>query len=75
MDRAASAGKIVFFNLSSTVVKARKLLDNDGLNRSERMALWYRNHNVDQAEVAKAFQELAQRIGAYDSQDEVVDDE
>ena len=75
VDRAASAGKIVFFNLSSTVVKARKLLDNDGLNRSERMALWYRNHEVDKDEITKAFQELAQRIGAYDSQDEVRDDQ
>ena len=75
VDQAASSGKIVFFNLSSTVVKARKLLAKDGLTRSERMALWYRNHKVDQAEVTKAFQELAQRIGANDSQDEVMDDE
>jgi hypothetical protein len=75
VDRAASAGKLVFFNLSSTVVKARKLLEKDGLDRSERMALWYRNHKVDLAEVTKAFQELAQRIGAHDSQDEVMDHE
>lgn len=44
VDRSASAGKVVFFNPSSTVVKAASLLAKDGLTRADRMALWYANH-------------------------------
>lgn len=44
VDQAASTGKIAFFNLSSTVVKARKLLTRDGLTRQERVGQWYREH-------------------------------
>jgi hypothetical protein len=44
VDQAASTGKITFFNLSSTVVKARKLLARDGLTRRERVGQWYREH-------------------------------
>ena len=44
VDRAASAGKVLFFNPSSTVVKAAALLAKDGLTRQERMARWYANH-------------------------------
>ena len=44
VDQAASTGKITFFNLSSTVVKARALLARDGLTRRERVGQWYRQH-------------------------------
>lgn len=44
VDRAASAGKVLFFNPSSTVVKAAALLAKDGLTRQERIARWYANH-------------------------------
>jgi len=46
VDRAASSGKIVFFNLSSTISKAAALLAKDGLDRRERMARWYSNHST-----------------------------
>lgn len=45
VDCAARAGRIIFFNLSSTVVKARKLLASDGLIAQERISLWYQNHS------------------------------
>ena len=38
VDQAGSTGKIAFFNLSSTVTKARQLLAKDGLTRDARMA-------------------------------------
>jgi hypothetical protein len=41
VDRSASAGKVVFFNPSSTVSKARKLLARDGLDRTARVRKWY----------------------------------
>jgi hypothetical protein len=41
VDRAASTGKVVFFNPSSTILKARKLLAKDGLTREERVRRWY----------------------------------
>ncbi len=44
VDQAASTGKVTFFNLSSTVVKARNLLARDGLTRLERIGNWYREH-------------------------------
>ena len=44
VDQAASTGKITFFNLSSTVVKARKLLARDGLTSRERVGQRYREH-------------------------------
>lgn len=44
VDQAASTGKIRFFNLSSTVVKASELLARDGLTRRERIRQWYREH-------------------------------
>ena len=59
VDRAASTGKIAFFNLSSTVVKARKLLARDGLTRPDRVGLWYREHrpatelHIDPDELAR----------------------
>ena len=49
VDRAASTGKITFFNLSSTVVKARKLLARDGLTRRERVGQWYRQHRLSES--------------------------
>ena len=45
VDRAASSGKIIFFNASSTIVKAAALLAKDGLDRRERMARWYSSHS------------------------------
>ena len=45
VDRAASSGKIIFFNASSTIVKAAALLGKDGLDRRERMARWYSKHS------------------------------
>ena len=59
VDQAASSGKITFFNLSSTVVKARELLARDGLTRRERVGLWYREHrparefHIDADELAR----------------------
>jgi hypothetical protein len=44
VDRSVSAGKVVFFNPSSTVVKAAALLAKDGLTRQDRIARWYANH-------------------------------
>lgn len=44
VDHSASAGKVLFFNPSSTVVKAAALLPKDGLTRQERIARWYVNH-------------------------------
>ena len=41
VDRAGHLGKVVYFNPSSTVSKARKLLAKDGLSRTERMRNWY----------------------------------
>ena len=43
VDRSASAGRVVFFNPSSTVVKAAALLAKDGLTRPDRIARWYAN--------------------------------
>ena len=45
VDRAASSGKIIFFNASSTIVKAAVLLAKDALDRRERMARWYSSHS------------------------------
>ncbi len=59
VDQAASTGKIAFFNLSSTVVKARKLLARDGLTSRERVGQWYRQHrpatefHIDADELAR----------------------
>ena len=43
VDRSASAGRVVFFNPSSTIVKAAALLAKDGLTRPDRIARWYAN--------------------------------
>ena len=73
VDKAASAGKIAFFNLSSTVCKARQLLAKDGLTRGERVAQWYRNHpragssridiEITPADLAFARQQIATSLG------------
>ena len=44
VDRGAHIGKVVHFNPSSTVSKARKLLAKDGLSRVERVRKWYRSN-------------------------------
>jgi len=41
VDRSANLGKVVFFNPSSTVSKARKLLAKDDLDRRARVRKWY----------------------------------
>lgn len=41
VDRSAHVGKVMCFNPSSTVSKARKLLANDGLTRAQRVRKWY----------------------------------
>lgn len=41
-DIAAHTGEIVYFNPSSTVTKARRLLEKNGLTAKERVAQWYR---------------------------------
>lgn len=41
VDQAASTGKITFFNPSSTVLRAARLLAKDGLTRCARIAQWY----------------------------------
>ena len=73
VDKAASAGKIAFFNLSSTVTKARQLLAKDGLTRGERVARWYRNNprsdsrgthvEITPADLALARQQIAASLG------------
>jgi hypothetical protein len=51
VDRSASAGKVLFFNPSSTVVKAAALLAKDGLSRQDRVARWYANHPPRNVEI------------------------
>ena len=51
-DQGASQGEIVFFNVSSTVVKARKLLAKDGLARRERIRRWHERHQLPPAGVS-----------------------
>ena len=60
VDQAASTGKITFFNLSSTVVKARRLLSRDELTRRERIGQWYRQQARDESRAA------GYRIDAYE---------
>lgn len=43
VDQGASKGSVVFFSLSSTVSKARKMLLADGMSSKERIVLWYQN--------------------------------
>ena len=47
VDKAASAGRIVHFNSSSTIVNAAALLAKDGLDRRERMRRWYAIHQTE----------------------------
>ena len=73
VDKAAGASKIAFFNLSSTVTKARQLLAKDGLTRGERVARWYRNNpqsdsrgthvEITPADLALARQQIAASLG------------
>ena len=73
VDQAGSTGKIAFFNLSSTVTKARQLLAKDGLTRDARMTCWYQNHPQDRsrevpftitpADLALARQQIAASLG------------
>ena len=64
VDQAASTGKIAFFNLSSTVVKAHKLLARDGLTRADRVGQWYRAHRpatefrIDAEELARVHAQI-----------------
>lgn len=63
VDQAASTGRITFFNLSSTVLRAWRLLSKDGLSRTERVAQWYRaNRSEERVEAPTAIDtdELAQ---------------
>ena len=68
VDKAANTGKLIFFNLSSTVTKARQSLAKDGLTRQERMANWYqkraRNHScaVDSEPAFSDFTQLRKKI-------------
>jgi hypothetical protein len=48
VDRGASLGQIVFFELSSTVSKARKALAQDGLTPKARMQQWYAKRAADE---------------------------
>jgi hypothetical protein len=73
VDKAASAGRIAFFNLSSTVTKARQLLAKDRLTRGERVARWYQNNprsdsrgtpvEITAADLALARQQIAASLG------------
>jgi hypothetical protein len=73
VDRGASAGKVEFFNLSSTVTKARQLLAKDGLTRRERIGQWYQNkprsdsrgtqEEFTPADLALARQQIAASLG------------
>ena len=53
VDRAAHVGKVVHFNPSSTVSKARRFLAKDGLSRTERVRKWY-GANPRRAEISPA---------------------
>lgn len=59
VDRAASSGNIIFFNASSTIVKAAALLAKDGLDRRERMARWYSSRSPRAASPCSDPAELA----------------
>jgi hypothetical protein len=41
VDHAASSGQITYFEISSTVSKAREMLSSDGLTRRQRIRRWY----------------------------------
>lgn len=65
VDQAASTGKLVAFNASSTIKKARELLAKDGLGRAERVTNWYKKHaesplpEPDPAELAEMRAQIA----------------
>ena len=73
VDQAGTTGKITFFNLSSTVTKARQLLAKDGLTRDARITSWYRNHaparsrevyfEITAADLTLARQQIAASLG------------
>lgn len=44
VDKAASSGQITFFEISSTVSKAREMLSSDGLSRRQRIHQWYQDN-------------------------------
>ena len=59
VDKAASAGRIILFNASSTIVKAAALLAKDRLDRRERMRRWYATHHTDTSYPSVDPEELA----------------
>lgn len=71
VDQASSTGRIIFFNLSSTVTKARQLLASDGLSREERMAYWYHRHprnnvftsEIPAIEIVRLHEQIAASLG------------
>lgn len=67
VDRSASAGKVIFFNASSTISKARRLLAKDGLTRQQRVRKWYDNNSrlSSASEIAgMSMEEVRARIAA-----------
>lgn len=45
-DMAANTGEVVYFNPSSTISKARRMLEADGLSARERIQCWYQNRRT-----------------------------
>ena len=63
VDKAASGAKIVFFNISSTIIETRRLLEQDGFCREDRINAWYARRNTITAEIKAAFAALEQTLG------------
>ena len=63
VDKAASSAKIVFFNISSTILETRRLLEQDGFGREDRINAWYARRNTITAEIKAAFAALEQTLG------------
>ncbi|MEO8350199.1 MAG: hypothetical protein ABI680_00620 [Chthoniobacteraceae bacterium] len=74
VDQSASAGKVVAFNASSTIKKAREILEKDGLTRTERVKHWYQAHakpqipELDPAELAEMRAQIAATFPRDDSE-------
>jgi hypothetical protein len=62
VDRAARTGRVVFFNPSSTILGARRILAADGLTREERIREWRAKESELQRQISDAFREMAARM-------------
>jgi hypothetical protein len=53
---------VVFFNPSSTILGARRILAADGLTREERIREWRAKESELQRQISDAFREMAARL-------------